>query len=149
MFARGRFPLRSRHEQVAGTLRIDLAQFRELQAFAQFGSDLDKATQDQLARGQRLVEILKQPQYQPMNVENQILVIWAASNGYADDVAVEDVRSFEAELLKFIENSHPALLQSIRDKKSLTEEIIKDLKQALSDFKETWTERAQAAAVGA
>src|ERR1041385_2833639 len=93
-------------KQVAGTLRIDLAQFRELQAFAQFGSDLDKATQAQLARGQRLVEILKQPQYQPMPVENQILVIWAASNGYADDVAVEDVRRFEAELLKFVENSH-------------------------------------------
>src|SRR5213596_1040163 len=111
--------------QVAGTLRLDLAQFRELQAFAQFGSDLDKATQAQLARGQRLVEILKQPQYQPMNVENQVLVIWAASNGYADDVAVEDVRSFEAELLKFVENSHPGLL-SIREKKSLTDEIISD-----------------------
>src|SRR3977135_4235553 len=123
-------------KQVAGTLRIDLAKFRELQAFAQFGSDLDKATQAQLARGQRLVEILKQPQYQPMNVENQVLVIWAASNGYADDVAVEDVRSFEAELLKFIENSQPGLLQSIREKKSLTDEITADLKQALIDFKD-------------
>jgi F-type H+-transporting ATPase subunit alpha len=132
-------------KQVAGTLRIDLAQFRELQAFAQFGSDLDKATQAQLARGERLVEILKQPQYQPMNVENQILVIWAASNGYADDVAVEDVRRFEAELLKFVENSHPGLLQSIRDKKSLTEEITSDLKQVLTDFKELWTERTAAA----
>jgi F-type H+-transporting ATPase subunit alpha len=131
-------------KQVAGTLRIDLAQFRELQAFAQFGSDLDKATQAQLARGQRLVEILKQPQYQPMNVENQILVIWAASNGYADDVAIEDVRSFEAGLLKFVENSHPGLLQSIREKKSLTDEITTDLKQALSDFKDTWTEQAAA-----
>src|ERR1700716_2312975 len=133
-------------KQVAGTLRIDLAQFRELQAFAQFGSDLDKATQAQLARGQRLVEILKQPQYQPMNVENQVLVIWAASNGYADDVAVEDVRNFEAELLKFIENSHPGLLQSIREKKSLTEDIISDLKQALADFKDRWAEAASAAA---
>src|SRR5580765_8450111 len=81
--------------QVAGTLRLDLAQFRELAAFSQFGSDLEKATQQQLARGQRLVEILKQPQYQPMNVENQVLGIWAASNGYADDVAIEDVRAFE------------------------------------------------------
>src|SRR4030088_1524307 len=131
-------------KQVAGTLRIDLAQFRELQAFAQFGSDLDKATQAQLARGQRLVEILKQPQYQPMNVENQVLVIWAASNGYADDVAVEDVRSFEAELLKFIENSHPGLLQSIREKKSLTEDITADLKQALTDFKDIWAEKTNA-----
>ena len=131
-------------KQVAGTLRIDLAQFRELQAFAQFGSDLDKATQDQLARGQRLVEVLKQPQYQPMNVENQILVIWAVSNGYADTVPVEDVRRYEAELLKFIENSHPGLLQSIREKKSLTEDITKDLKQALSDFADIWKERTSA-----
>jgi len=133
-------------KQVAGTLRIDLAQFRELQAFAQFGSDLDKATQAQLARGQRLVEILKQPQYQPMNVENQVLVIWAASNGYADDVAVEDVRQFEAELLKFVENSHPGLLGSIREKKSLTDDIISDLKQALADFKDRWAEAAKATA---
>jgi F-type H+-transporting ATPase subunit alpha len=132
-------------KQVAGTLRIDLAQFRELQAFAQFGSDLDKATQSQLARGQRLVEILKQGQYQPMNVENQVLVIWAASNGYADDVAVEDVRTFEAELLKFVENSNPGLLQSVREKKNLTDEIISDLKQALSDFKYTWAEKTGAA----
>jgi len=133
-------------KQVAGTLRIDLAQFRELQAFAQFGSDLDKATQAQLARGQRLVEILKQPQYQPMNVENQVLVIWAASNGYADDVEVDDVRRFEAELLKFVENSHPGLLGSIREKKSLTDDIISDLKQALADFKDRWAEAANAAA---
>src|SRR6267378_3482107 len=128
-------------KQIAGSLRLDLAQYRELAAFAQFGSDLDKATQAQLARGQRLVEILKQPQYQPMNVENQILVIWAVSNGYADGVAVDDVRDFEAELLKFVENSHPGLLQSIREKKSLTDEITTDLKQALSDFKDIWTER--------
>jgi F-type H+-transporting ATPase subunit alpha len=133
-------------KQVAGTLRIDLAQFRELQAFAQFGSDLDKATQAQLARGQRLVEILKQPQYQPMNVENQVLVIWAASNGYADDVEVDDVRRFEAELLKFVDNSHPGLLTSIREKKSLTDDIISDLKQALADFKDRWAEAASAAA---
>jgi F-type H+-transporting ATPase subunit alpha len=132
-------------KQVAGTLRIELAQFRELQAFAQFGSDLDKATQAQLARGQRLVEILKQPQYQPMNVENQVLVIWAASNGYTDDVAVEDVRAFEAELLKFVENSQPGLLQSIREKKSLTEEITANLHQALKDFKFAWDERQSAA----
>jgi len=79
-----------------------------------------------------------------MNVENQVLVIWAASNGYADDVAVEDVRSFEAELLKFVENSHPGLLQSVREKKSLTDEIVADLKQVLTDFKELWAERANA-----
>src|SRR4026207_1538697 len=131
-------------KQVAGTLRLDLSQFRELQAFAQFGSDLDKATQAQLARGQRLTEILKQPQYRPMNIENRVLVIWAASNGYADDIAIEDVRDFEDALLKFVENSHPGVLHSIREKKSLTDEIIVDLKQVLSDFKDTWTERSAA-----
>jgi len=126
-------------KQVAGTLRLDLAQFRELQAFAQFGSDLDKATQAQLARGQRLTEILKQPQYQPMDVEKQVLVIWAATNGYTDDVAIEDVRRFETGLLKFVENSHPGLLSAIAEKKSLTDEIKDGLKQVLEDFKHNWS----------
>jgi F-type H+-transporting ATPase subunit alpha len=125
-------------KQVAGTLRLDLAQFRELQAFAQFGSDLDKATQAQLARGQRLTEILKQPQYQPMDVEKQVLVIWAATNGYTDDVAIEDIRRFETGLLKFVENSHPGLLSDIRDQKSITEDIKTGLKQVLEDFKVDW-----------
>jgi F-type H+-transporting ATPase subunit alpha len=129
-------------KQVAGTLRLDLAQFRELQAFAQFGSDLDKATQAQLARGQRLTEILKQPQYQPMDVEKQVLVIWAATNGYTDDIAVEDVRRFEANLLKFVEGSHPGLLAAIADKKTLTDEIKADLKQVLEDFKDDWKKQA-------
>jgi F-type H+-transporting ATPase subunit alpha len=136
-------------KQVAGTLRIDLAQFRELQAFAQFGSDLDKATQAQLARGQRLVEILKQPQYKPMAIESQVLVIWAASNGFTDDVAVEDVRAFEAELLKFIENSHPGLLTSIREKKNLTDEIKADLQGALKDFQGMWKDKVADAASNA
>ena len=125
-------------KQVAGTLRLDLAQFRELQAFAQFGSDLDKATQAQLARGQRLTEILKQPQYQPMDVEKQVLVIWAATNGYVDDVAVEDVRKFETDLLNFVQNAHPGLLAAISEKKSLTDDIKNDLKTILEDFKGSW-----------
>jgi F-type H+/Na+-transporting ATPase subunit alpha len=129
-------------KQVAGTLRLDLAQFRELQAFAQFGSDLDKATQAQLARGQRLTEILKQPQYQPMDVEKQVLVIWAATNGYTDDIAVEDVRRFETNLLRFVESSHPGLLVAIADKKTLTDEIKADLKQVLEDFKHDWQKQA-------
>src|SRR5438105_4706534 len=133
-------------KQVAGTLRLDMAQFRELAAFAQFGSDLDKATQAQLARGQRLMEVLKQPQYQPMDVEKQVLVIWTATNGYTDDIAVEDVRRFETELLKFVENSHPGLLVDISEKKALTDEIQKDLEQSLKDFKEMWADRAQGAA---
>ena len=128
--------------QVAGTLRLDLAQFRELQAFAQFGSDLDKATQAQLARGQRLTEILKQPQYAPMDVEKQVLVIWAATNGYTDDIAIEDVRRFETGLLKFVENSHPGLLADIAEKKTLTDEIKAGLKQLLEDFKDEWRKQS-------
>ncbi len=129
-------------KQVAGTLRLDLAQFRELQAFAQFGSDLDKATQAQLARGQRLTEILKQPQYQPMDVEKQVLVIWAATNGFTDDIAIEDIRRFETSLLKFVENSHPGLLADIAQKKSLTDEIKAGLKQVLEDFKDDWRKQS-------
>ncbi|HJU93613.1 MAG TPA: F0F1 ATP synthase subunit alpha [Pyrinomonadaceae bacterium] len=131
--------------QVAGTLRLDLAQFRELQAFAQFGSDLDKATQAQLARGQRLTEILKQPQYQPMDIEKQVLVIWAATNGFTDDIAVEDVRRFEGDLLAFVENSHPGLLAEIADKKTLTDEIKAGLKQVLEDFKLEWKKQSSGA----
>ena len=128
-------------KQVAGSLRLDLAQFRELQAFAQFGSDLDKATQAQLARGQRLTEVLKQPQYEPMSVEKQVLIIWAATNGYIDDVAIDNVRSFEPELLQFVESSHPALLEAIREKKALNDDITADLKQVLADFKTLWKDR--------
>jgi F-type H+-transporting ATPase subunit alpha len=133
-------------KQVAGGLRLSLAQYRALAAFAQFGSDLDKATQAQLALGERLTEILKQPQYQPMDVEKQILVIWTANNGFTDDVPVADVRTFEAELLRFVENSHPGILQALREKKAVTDEIQKDLEQSLKDFKEVWAERAQAVA---
>jgi F-type H+-transporting ATPase subunit alpha len=123
---------------VAGTLRLDLAQYRELAAFAQFGSDLDKATQAQLARGQRLTEILKQPQYQPVDVEKQVLIIWAASNGFLDDVPVDQARRFESDLVRFMENAQPGLLQRIREKKALTDDIKTDLKQALTDFKDNW-----------
>jgi F-type H+-transporting ATPase subunit alpha len=129
-------------KQVAGTLRLDLAQFRELQAFAQFGSDLDKATQAQLARGQRLTEILKQPQYQPMDVEKQVLVIWSATNGYTDDVAIDDIRRFETSLLKFVENSRPGLLSDIREQKAITEDIKAGLKQVLEDFKVDWSNQS-------
>jgi F-type H+-transporting ATPase subunit alpha len=132
-------------KQVAGTLRLELAQYRELAAFAQFGSDLDKATQAQLARGQRLTEILKQPQYKPVDVEKQIVAIWSATNGFLDDVAVEDVRKFEAELLKFLENSHPGVLSDIAEKKAITDDIKGDLKQALEDFKVRWAEIKSAA----
>ena len=131
-------------KQVAGGLRLSLAQYRALAAFAQFGSDLDKATQAQLALGERLTEILKQPQYQPIDVEKQVLVIWAANKGFTDDVPVADVRAFEAELIRFIENSHPGILQALREKKAVTDDIEQDLQQSLKDFKEVWAERAQA-----
>src|SRR5215218_8431799 len=133
-------------KQVAGTLRLDLAQYRELAAFAQFGSDLDRATQAQLARGQRLTEILKQPQYQPMEVEKQVLIIWSATNGYLDDVPVEDLKRFETELLRFVENSHPGLLSSMREKKAITDDLKADLNQVLKDFKERWAEETRVAA---
>ena len=124
-------------KQVAGTLRIDLAQYRELAAFAQFGSDLDKSTQAQLERGKRLTEILKQGQYQPMEVEKQVFIIWTVSNGLADDIAVEDLKRFEEEIFAFIDNSHPAVLQTLRDKKSIDDDLKALMKEAVEDFKST------------
>jgi len=133
-------------KQVAGGLRLSLAQYRALAAFAQFGSDLDKATQAQLALGERLTEILKQPQYQPMDVEKQIIAIWAANNGYIDDVAVSDVRAFESQLVRFIENSDPGVLQKMRERKAIDDDIEKDLTTSVKDFREDWAaEKAKAA----
>ncbi|MEJ7709705.1 MAG: F0F1 ATP synthase subunit alpha [Pyrinomonadaceae bacterium] len=134
-------------KQVAGTLRLDLAQFRELQAFSQFGSDLDKATQAQLARGQRLMEILKQPQYKPMPVEKQILIIWAATNGHVDDVPVDQVRRFETDMIQFVENSDPGLLNDIREKKTINDQIKTSLAEVITDFKRTWSSTPPAAAL--
>ena len=133
-------------KQVAGTLRLELAQYRELAAFAQFGSDLDAATQRQLARGQRLTEILKQPQYSPMDVEKQVAVIWAASNGYVDDIPVESVRHFESELLKFLENQGTTLA-AIRDKKTIDDALKTQLKTALDEFKQRYNAQAKSAGV--
>ena len=135
-------------KQVAGTLRIDLAQFRELAAFAQFGSDLDKSTQDQLERGKRLTEILKQPQYKPMDVLEQVLIIWAVSNGMADDIVVEDLKRFEIELTKFAEEAHPGVLNTLREKKSIDDDLKAKMKEAVEDFKATrWSEKGVAASV--
>jgi F-type H+-transporting ATPase subunit alpha len=132
-------------KQVAGTLRLDLAQFRELAAFAQFGSDLDKATQAQLARGQRLTEILKQPQYQPMDVEKQVAVIWAATNGYVDDVPVERVKEFETQFLSFMENAKGSLLEAIRTKKAIDDDIKSQLASAADEFKSRFASKGAAA----
>src|SRR6185312_5976462 len=103
--------------QVAGTLRLDLAQYREMAAFAQFGSDLDAATQRQLARGARLVELLKQGQYQPQPVEDEVLIIYAGTVGYLDDIPVKDAPRFEAEMNAWIKNKRPEALKLIREKK--------------------------------
>ncbi|TLM66611.1 MAG: F0F1 ATP synthase subunit alpha [Deltaproteobacteria bacterium] len=122
-------------KQVAGTLRLALAQYREMAAFAQFGSDLDAATQRQLARGARLVEILKQPQYQPMPVEKQVMVIFAANNGYVDDYPVSAARRYEAEMMTYIESNHPGLLTELRDKKAIDNDLQARIKAALDEFK--------------
>ena len=120
--------------QVAGTLRLDLAQYRELAAFSQFGSELDKATQAQLNRGERLVEILKQPQYVPLAVERQIALIFAGTNGFLDDVPTERVQAYERELYHFLETRYQAVLAAIREKKSLDDQIKADLGAALKEF---------------
>lgn len=121
-------------KQVAGQLRLDMAAFRELAAFAQFGSDLDKATQARLDRGRRLREVLKQPQFSPVPVANQIVVIYAATNGYADEVSLEDMAKWENELNRYIENSHPDLLSAILEEEQLTDKIKKQLIGALEGF---------------
>ncbi len=125
-------------KQVAGRLRLELAQFRELEAFAQFGSDLDKATQMQLARGQRLVEILKQDQYQPLPVEKQVMIIYAATNGYLDEYPVEVLQRFEKELYDFLDNNYSDLLNKIRTEKQITDEIKASIDEAITKFKETF-----------
>ena len=124
--------------QVAGRLKLDMASYRELAAFAQFGSDLDKATQNQLNRGRRMQEILKQPQYQPVSLAHQVMVIFAGTNGYADEVPVEKMRQWEIEVVKYLDQSHPELGKDIIEKKQITPETDKKLREALATFKSTW-----------
>ena len=121
--------------KVAGTLRIDLAQYQELASFAQFGSELDKESQFQLARGQRLSELLKQPQYQPMLVEEQTLILFAGTKGYLDEIAVNQVLAYQADLLSFVRSKYPALLKKIAEAKTLDEELEKEIKAVLEEFK--------------
>ena len=132
-------------KQVAGTLRLELAQYRELAAFAQFGSDLDVATQRQLARGQRLTEILKQLQYQPMDVEKQVITIWAASNGYVDDIPVDNVRHFELELYKYLDTAGGSLLALVREKKAIDDAVKSLLRSTLDEFKQRFTAQSTTA----
>ncbi|HEX7137650.1 MAG TPA: F0F1 ATP synthase subunit alpha [Vicinamibacterales bacterium] len=132
--------------QVAGTLRLDLAQYRELAAFAQFGSDLDKSTQAQLNRGSRLVELLKQPQYQPLPVERQVAIIFAGTNGYLDNIPTSEVLAFETELFKHIENRHAAVFAGIAEKKQLDDQLKDALKTAVEEFARDFAARKAAVA---
>jgi F-type H+-transporting ATPase subunit alpha len=131
--------------QVAGRLRLDLAQYRDLAAFAQFASDLDKATQDQLARGARLVEILKQPQYQPLSVEQQVLLIYAATNGYLDSVAVPEIERYEKEFFRFLETRRPGVVSALAASKQLDDALKADIDAALKEFGQEFTAARQAA----
>ncbi len=131
--------------QVAGRLRLDLAQYRELEAFAQFGSDLDAATQKQLARGARLVEILKQPQYDPMPVEHQVMILYVATNGYLDDIAVNRLKAFEFGFHEFMRNQRPDVGQTIRETGQLGDDAVKQLVDAVEAFKSTFAATAPAA----
>jgi F-type H+-transporting ATPase subunit alpha len=125
-------------KQVASRLRLDMASFRELAAFAQFGSDLDKATQAQLKRGQQLQEILKQPQYEPLSLENQVIILFAGTNGYADQLPIEKVQPWKESLLRYMETSHSDLVKDIAEKKQITEETATSLHEAIKTFNSTW-----------
>jgi len=132
--------------QVAGSLKLDLAQYRELAAFAQFGSDLDKATQAQLNRGQRLVEVLKQKQFSPLPFSKQILVIYAGTNGFLDDLPVDQVRNFEEELYKFVDATNPGLLRTIMEKRILDDNLKAEMTRVIKECKETFVSQRQAVA---
>lgn len=126
-------------KQVAGSLRLDLAQYREMAAFAQFGSDLDVATQRMLARGTRLVEILKQGQYQPLPVERQILIIYAGTNGFVDHLPESALKKYETELYRFVETRYPEIFADIRTKRELTDDLTERINAALKEFNESFT----------
>ena len=126
-------------KKIAGMLRLDLAQFRELEAFAKFGSDLDKATQQQLTLGQRMVEILKQDQYVPISVEKQVAIIWAGNNGHLNDIELDDVKRFEEEFLSYLGTNYASTLDDIRDSGELSDEIVENLTEAVNEFKKGFT----------
>jgi F-type H+-transporting ATPase subunit alpha len=133
--------------QVAGSMKLELAQFRELAAFAQFGSDLDKATQAQLNRGQRLVELLKQGQFSPLPFSKQILIIFAGTGGFLDDLPINQVREFESELYKYVDATNPGLLRAIMEKKTLDDALKAEMAKVIKQCKETFVADKQAVAV--
>jgi len=122
-------------KKIAGRLRVDLAQYRELAAFAQLSSDLDKVTKAQIDRGQRMVELLKQPQYAPMPVEEQTMVLWVATNGYLDEIPVDAIHRYESEFIAFIRNKYPTVARTLRERKELGDEVVSGLKKAADEFK--------------
>jgi F-type H+/Na+-transporting ATPase subunit alpha len=126
-------------KKVAGPLKLDLAQYRELAAFAQFASDLDKATRDQLTRGEKTSEVLKQPQYEPLSVEKQVASLWVVTNGYLDDVPTPRIREFEQQFYRFLETEHAELLTDLGERKELTDEIVDGLRRATEAFKQTFS----------
>jgi len=121
-------------KKVAGRLRLDLAQYRELEAFAKFGSDLDKSTQQQLNRGMRLVELLKQPQYVPMSGEKEVISLYSGTRGYLDNVPVDRVSEYETQMLAFVERKYPEILAEIKEKKIISDELDGKIKAALEEF---------------
>ncbi|HDY75658.1 MAG TPA: F0F1 ATP synthase subunit alpha, partial [Candidatus Marinimicrobia bacterium] len=126
-------------KSVAGTLRLDLAQYRELEAFSKFGSDLDKATQAQLTRGERMVEILKQNQYTPMDIEKQIVILYAGTKGHLDEIPVDRVHEFETELFNYLDANNAAELKAIRDEGLISDETETKLNEAVTAFKSGFT----------
>ena len=125
-------------KKVAGSIKLELAQYREMAAFAQFASDMDASTQQLLARGSRLVELLKQPQYSPLPMEEQVISIYAGVNGYLDKVSIENISKFETDLMNLIKSSHKDILKSIRDEKALTDSTEEKLKKAIEEFLKTF-----------
>lgn len=125
-------------KKVAGKIRLELAQFRELEAFAQFGSDLDEKTRAQIERGRRSVEILKQGQYEPMVVEHQVAILYALTNGFLDDVAVEEIKNWEKDFHKYLDSNAKELIALISEKKELSDDVIAALEKAIKEFKEVY-----------
>ncbi len=129
-------------KQVSGTLRLELAQYRELESFAQFGSDLDKDSKKRLEKGKRLVEVLKQDQYSPMDVEKQIVILYAIVNDFLSDIKVNDIRRFESELLEYMDTHNRDLLRKITEVKTLTDEIKSELENSIVEFKKIFLQDA-------
>ena len=125
-------------KKVAGSLKLELAQYRDLAAFAQFGSELDKETKAQLEQGERIMEILKQPQYSPVRVEYQVIIFYVAINKYLLDIPVNRIRQFEKEFLQFVDNNYPEIVESIKETKDITEETEKKIIEAVEEFKKNF-----------